>query len=76
MNCIIVIKVGVKEITEAGLGTEEGSVDGVVVRESVGAVDASGLNRMVRLRVENRVHVVASAPTHSLHSLSRPLARA
>ena len=44
--------------TERSRGAEVGAKDGVVVREEVGAVDASGLDGMVRLCVEHRVYVV------------------
>jgi hypothetical protein len=47
--------------TEASGGAELGSVNGVVVGENVGAVYASGLDRMVGLGVE---HCVYFAPTH------------
>lgn len=57
-----------KGVVEASLGTEESSVNGVVMREDVGAVNASCLNRMVCLCVEHRVYI----PTHSL-SLSLSL---
>lgn len=40
-------------VIKASGGAKEGSVDSVVVRENVGAVYASRLNRMIRLRVEN-----------------------
>lgn len=52
-----------KKYTEASGGTEMSSINGVVVRKDIGAVYASGLNRMVRLGVEHRVYV---ASTHSL----------
>lgn len=48
-------------ITEAGVGAEESPVYGVVMGKDIGAVNASRLNRMVRLGVKHRVYI---APTH------------
>ena len=44
--------------TEASRGAEVGSVNGVVVRENIGAVNASCLDRMIRLCVEHCVYFV------------------
>lgn len=40
-------------VTEGGVGTKSSSIETVVVWENVGSVDASGLDRMVGLRVEH-----------------------
>lgn len=51
--------------TEAGVGTEEGAVDGSVVGEGVGAVDASSLDRVVGVRVKHGVDVARAHPSLS-----------
>ena len=44
--------------TESSRGAEVGSVNGIVVRENIGAVNASCLDRMIRLCVEHCVYFV------------------
>ena len=62
--------------TEGSLGTKESSVNAVVVRESVSAIDASCLNRMVSLRIEHRIYLAVASPlTHSLSLTSRERAK-
>ena len=56
---------GNRKQTEADRGTEVSTINGIVVRNNVGAVDAASLNGVVGISIENRVQV--SRP-HCLHN--------
>jgi len=43
--------------TEANRGTELSTINGIVVRNNIGAVDAASLNGMVRICIEYWVQV-------------------
>lgn len=47
--------------TEASGGAEKSSVNSVVVRKNVSAIDAAGLNGMICLCVKHRIHAVTAS---------------
>jgi len=44
-------------LTEANRGTKLSTKNGIIVRNNIGAINASSLNGMIGIRVENRVQV-------------------
>lgn len=60
-----------KRDTEASRRAEKSSINGVVVRKNVSAIDATSLNWMVCFCVKHRIYA-ASTSAH-LHSLSTKL---